>query len=167
VIIIKRHYEPWPGIPAPGVFWGRLGALTATPTAVPGLMRRELLDPANPAFDFNISHMEFGRCRARPDRDSHEEHGLYMTSGGGLYHLDGDELEVRGDDFIYMAPYCRQGFRAGPEGGSYLLYKDVYRDGFLTDRRRSGLGYGLRGRRLRADAQNSQARCPAAPSRAP
>jgi (S)-ureidoglycine aminohydrolase len=59
-----------------------------------------------------------------------EEHGLYMTSGGGLYHLDGEELEVVEDDFIYMAPYCPQGFRAGSRGGSYLLYKDVYRDGF-------------------------------------
>jgi glyoxylate utilization-related uncharacterized protein len=29
-----------------------------------------------------------------------------------------------------MAPYCPQGFRAGPGGASYLLYKDVYRDGF-------------------------------------
>lgn len=59
-----------------------------------------------------------------------EEHGLYMTSGGGLYHLDGDEHDVSADDFIYMAPYCPQGFKAGPEGGSYLLYKDTWRDGF-------------------------------------
>jgi glyoxylate utilization-related uncharacterized protein len=59
-----------------------------------------------------------------------EEHGLYMTSGGGLYHLGGDQHPVRRDDFIYMAPYCPQGFRAGPDGGSYLLYTDVYRDGF-------------------------------------
>ena len=131
VIMIKRRYETWPGIPAPGVIWGRLGALAASPTVVPGLMRRELLDPANPAFDFNISHMEFGPGVALAQIEIHdEEHGLYMTSGGGLYHLDGDELQVSRDDFIYMAPYCPQGFRAGPEGGSYLLYKDVYRDGF-------------------------------------
>jgi (S)-ureidoglycine aminohydrolase len=131
VIMIKRSYDPWPGIPAPGVVAGRLGAVPATPTAVPGLMRRELLDPANPGFDFNISHMEFGPGVALAQIEIHdEEHGLYMTSGGGLYHLDGDELEVSQNDFIYMAPYCPQGFSAGPEGGSYLLYKDVYRDGF-------------------------------------
>ena len=29
-----------------------------------------------------------------------------------------------------MAPYCPQGFAAGPEGAEYLLYKDVWRDGF-------------------------------------
>jgi (S)-ureidoglycine aminohydrolase len=131
VIMIKRSYEPWPGLPTPGVTAGRLDALAATPTAVPGLMRRELLDPANPAFDFNISHMEFGPGVALAQIEIHdEEHGLYMTSGGGLYHLDSDELQVSRDDFIYMAPYCPQGFRAGPQGGSYLLYKDVYRDGF-------------------------------------
>jgi (S)-ureidoglycine aminohydrolase len=131
VIMIKRRYESWPGTPEPGVVRGRLGALEATATAVPGLMRRELLDPANPAFDFNISHMEFGSGVALAQIEIHdEEHGLYMTSGGGLYHLDGDELEVSSDDFIYMAPYCPQSFRAGPQGGSYLLYKDVYRDGF-------------------------------------
>jgi len=131
VMLIKRRYEPWPGIAGPGVVCGQLGALAATPTAVPGLTRRELLDPADPAFDFNISHMEFGPDVALAQIEIHdEEHGLYMTSGGGLYHLDGDELQVSRDDFIYMAPYCPQGFRAGPEGGSYLLYKDVYRDGF-------------------------------------
>jgi (S)-ureidoglycine aminohydrolase len=131
VIVIKRPYESWPGTPEPGVVWGRLGDLEATATAVPGLMRRELLDPADPAFDFNISHMEFGPGVALAQIEIHdEEHGLYMTSGAGLYHLDGDELQVSREDFIYMAPYCPQGFRAGPQGGSYLLYKDVYRDGF-------------------------------------
>jgi len=131
VIMIKRRYESWPGIAAPGVTGGQLSALTATATAVSGLMRRELLDPADPAFDFNISHMEFGPGVALAQIEIHdEEHGLYMTSGGGLYHLDGDELQVSRDDFIYMAPYCPQGFKAGPDGGSYLLYKDVYRDGF-------------------------------------
>ena len=40
-------------------------------------------------------------------------------------------LEVERDDFIYMAPYCPQSFVAsGTEPAEYLLYKDVYRDGF-------------------------------------
>jgi (S)-ureidoglycine aminohydrolase len=54
-----------------------------------------------------------------------------MTAGGGVYHLDGAQLEVRRDDFVYMAPYCPQSFVAtGTEPAEYLLYKDVYRDGF-------------------------------------
>ena len=35
-----------------------------------------------------------------------EEHGLYMTAGGGTYLLERDEHEVTAGDFIYMAPYC-------------------------------------------------------------
>ena len=27
-----------------------------------------------------------------------------------------------------MAPYCPQTFIAGPDGGEYLLYKDIYRE---------------------------------------
>jgi (S)-ureidoglycine aminohydrolase len=128
---IKRRYEPWPGLEAPPAVFGSLPTVPATPTAVPGLTRRELLNPADPAFDFNISHMEFAPDVALAQIEIHdEEHGLYMTSGGGVYHLDGDEHTVAAEDFIYMAPYCPQGFKAGPDGGSYLLYKDVYRDGF-------------------------------------
>jgi (S)-ureidoglycine aminohydrolase len=38
---------------------------------------------------------------------------------------------VHAGDFIYMAPYCPQSFVAsGTEPAEYLLYKDVYRDGF-------------------------------------
>jgi (S)-ureidoglycine aminohydrolase len=131
VLWIKRRYEPWPGLPAPGPVLGRLGDAPATATAVPGLERQELIDPADPAFDFNISLMSFGPDVALAQIEIHdEEHGLYMTSGDGVYHLDGGEYPVREDDFIYMAPYCPQGFRAGAGGASYLLYKDVYRDGF-------------------------------------
>ena len=54
-----------------------------------------------------------------------------MTAGAGLYFLDGELFEVERDDFIYMAPYCPQGFTAsGREPAEYLLYKDAWRDGF-------------------------------------
>lgn len=128
---IKRRYETWRGGESPRATFGQLHALVAERTAVNGLLRRELLDPADPAFDFNVSHLEFEPGVALNQieiRD--EEHGLYMTSGGGLWRLNGDELPVQADDFIYTAPYCPQGFRAGPDGGSYLLYRDAYRDGF-------------------------------------
>jgi (S)-ureidoglycine aminohydrolase len=60
-----------------------------------------------------------------------EEHGLYVTAGAGLYYLDGELLEVEQDDFVYMAPYCPQGFTAtGHDPAEYLLYKDTWRDGF-------------------------------------
>ena len=101
---IKRHYEAIDGLAAPTLQSGRLADTERTATPVPGLHRRELIDPLDPAFDFNISHMEFDPGVALSQID--EEHGLYMTSGGGTYHLDGTQLEVQADDFIYMAPYC-------------------------------------------------------------
>ena len=53
-----------------------------------------------------------------------------MTAGEGDYELDGDDAPRARGDFIYMAPYCPQGFTAGGDGpAEYLLYKDVYRDG--------------------------------------
>jgi (S)-ureidoglycine aminohydrolase len=128
---IKRRYQPTAGHRAPPADCGRVAEVPATETAVEGLVRRELIDPADPSHDFNMSHMEFSPGVMLPQIEIHdEEHGLFMTGGCGVYRLDRDEHEVAAHDFIYMAPYCPQGFRAGPEGGSYLLYKDVYRDGF-------------------------------------
>ena len=60
-----------------------------------------------------------------------KEHGLYVTAGSGDYLLDRDRHPVEEGDFVYMAPYCPQGFRAADDcPAEYLLYKDVYRDGF-------------------------------------
>jgi (S)-ureidoglycine aminohydrolase len=131
VIWLKRKYEAWPGLSAPSALFGRLDEVPPTETAVPGLTRQELIDPADPAYDFNVSLMSFEPEVALHQIEIHdEEHGLYMISGDGDYHLDGGQYPVQSDDFIYMAPYCPQGFRAGPDGAAYLLYKDVYRDGF-------------------------------------
>jgi (S)-ureidoglycine aminohydrolase len=128
---IKRRYEPWPGLGAPEPRGGQARAVPATPTATAGLTRRELLPPGDGAFDFNMSVMAFDAGVGLPQIEIHdEEHGLYMTSGGGIYRLEQDALAVHAGDFIYMAPYCPQGFRAGDDGAEYLLYKDVYRDGF-------------------------------------
>lgn len=128
---LKRHYEPWPGLDAPEAWAGTVAKVPAEETATPGLRRRELIDREDPSFDFNMSLMAFDPGVSLPQVEIHdEEHGLYMTAGGGVYLLDGSEHEVREGDFIYMAPYCPQGFEAGPDGAEYLLYKDVYRDGF-------------------------------------
>ncbi len=134
VLWLRRAYEGWPGVDAPDATGGNARALPVTETAVDGLGRRELLDPLNPAFDFNMSLMTFDAGVGLHQIEIHdEEHGLYMTAGGGTYTLDGDAHEVAAADFIYMAPYCPQWFRAGSGGGEYLLYKDVCRDGFDAD----------------------------------
>ena len=82
-------------------------------TPVPGFRRRELLPVDDPALDFAMSLLAFDAGVGLPNIEIHdEEHGLYMTAGGGDYHLDGDTHEVERGDFIYMAPYCAQGFTA-------------------------------------------------------
>ena len=130
---LKRRYEPWPGLGAPEA---RSGHRDDEPfdanTGVAGFRRRELLDPADPRYDFNMSLLAFDPGVGLDKVEVHdEEHGLYMTAGGGLYHLGGNQHEVTQDDFIYMAPYCPQSFVATGAGpAEYLLYKDVYRDGF-------------------------------------
>jgi (S)-ureidoglycine aminohydrolase len=131
VLLLSRRYEPWPGMTAPGPCGGHARAVPASATAVEGLWRRELLDPLDPAHDFNMSLMSFDPGVGLHQIEIHdEEHGLYMTRGGGSYALDGETYAVEAGDFIYMAPYCPQWFLAGPAGGEYLLYKDVYRSAF-------------------------------------
>jgi (S)-ureidoglycine aminohydrolase len=132
MLIVKRRYEPWPGHDAPALLAGHRDDEPFADTAVPGFTRRELLPVADPAFDFAISLLRFEAGVSLDNVEVHdEEHGLYMTAGAGLYFLDGDLFEVERDDFIYMAPYCPQGFTAtGREPAEYLLYKDAWRDGF-------------------------------------
>jgi (S)-ureidoglycine aminohydrolase len=129
---LKRRYEPAGDRPAPALRSGHRDDVARTPTPVPGLSRQELLDPADEAFDFNMSLLRFEPGVALDRVEIHdEEHGLYMTAGSGLYLLGARHHEVYEGDFIYMAPYCPQSFVAtGSEPAEYLLYKDVYRDGF-------------------------------------
>ena len=133
VLWLKRRYEPWPGLGAPEALAGHRDDEPFEPDpGVPGFRRRELLDPLEPRYDFNMSLLAFDPGVGLAKVEVHdEEHGLYMTAGGGSYHLDGAQHEVREHDFIYMAPYCPQSFVAtGETPAEYLLYKDVYRDGF-------------------------------------
>jgi (S)-ureidoglycine aminohydrolase len=131
LLIVKRRYEPYPGAPAPRPLAGHRDDEPFQDTDVPGFRRRELLSTTDPGFDFNMSLLAFDPGIGLDKVEIHdEEHGLYMTAGGGTYLLEERELPVEAHDFIYMAPYCPQSFVAGPEGAEYLLYKDVWRDGF-------------------------------------
>jgi (S)-ureidoglycine aminohydrolase len=128
---LKRPYEVVGGFEPPSMFSGQRDDGPFAETATPGVRRRELLPVDDPAFDFAMSVLAFDPGAGLAQVEIHdEEHGLWMTAGGGTYHLDGEDLEVERNDFIYMAPYCPQSFVAGPDGAEYLLYKDAWRDGF-------------------------------------
>jgi (S)-ureidoglycine aminohydrolase len=133
VIAVKRRYEPTPRHDVPDPLAGHRDDEPYADTPVPGFTRRELLPVDDPAFDFNMSLLRFEPGVGLDKIEIHdEEHGLYMTQGGGTYLLDRDAHEVAEGDFIYMAPYCPQGFTASAAGpAEYLLYKDVWRDGFV------------------------------------
>jgi (S)-ureidoglycine aminohydrolase len=132
LLIVKRRYEAHGAHDAPGPRHGHRDDEPFAATAVDGFTRRELLPVDDPAFDFNMSLLRFGPGVGLDKIEVHdEEHGLWMTEGAGTYVLGRDEHPVQAEDFIYMAPYCPQGFTAGTDGpAEYLLYKDVWRDGF-------------------------------------
>lgn len=129
----KRHYEAAEEVPFPPVVVGRAAdAIDLVPPEPGRYSFKELLPAADPSYDFAMNILT-----ARPGGSiglvevHHQEHGLLMLSGRGIYLLAGDFHEVKTGDYIYMAPYCPQSFYAlGDEPASYLLYKDVNRDGF-------------------------------------
>jgi (S)-ureidoglycine aminohydrolase len=127
---LKRRYEPFPAVGTPPSVFGHRDDEPFED--VGAFRRRELLDPTDPRHDFNMSLLAFDPGTNLGKIEIHdEEHGLYMTAGEGDYLLDRDTHHVEHGDFIYMAPYCPQGFTAGGDSpAEYLLYKDVYRDGF-------------------------------------
>jgi (S)-ureidoglycine aminohydrolase len=129
---LKRPYEPSGDGSRPAPRGGHRDDIDVTLTPVLGLTRQELLDPEDETFDFNMSLLRFEPGVALDRVEIHdEEHGLYMTAGTGIYVLGTRHHDVRAGDFIYMAPYCPQSFVAtGTEAAEYLLYKDVWRDGF-------------------------------------
>jgi (S)-ureidoglycine aminohydrolase len=132
LLMLKRRYEPAADHDEPGIIGGHRDDEPFADTPVRGFRRRELLPTTDPAFDFAMSLLAFDAGVGLDNIEVHdEEHGLYMTAGAGLYFLDGALHEVEAGDFIYMAPYCPQGFTAtGREPAEYLLYKDTWRDGF-------------------------------------
>lgn len=128
---VKKPYAAVEGVEAPPVVTGRLAEVEGTDDEDIDGSWGQLL-PGDERFDLAMNIMRFqGGARFRMVEIHHQEHGLYLLEGGGVYHLDGDHLDVQQDDFIYMAPYCTQAFTAtGPGPSAYLLYKDVNRDGF-------------------------------------
>jgi (S)-ureidoglycine aminohydrolase len=133
VLWTKRRYEPVEGVALPAAVFGNQSQTADIVPPPPGAYTyRELLPASDPSYDFAMNVLT-----AQPGGSiglieiHHQEHGLLMLTGKGIYYLAGDFHEVKAGDYIYMAPYCPQSFYGiGDEPASYLLYKDVNRDGF-------------------------------------
>lgn len=128
VVWIRRRYIQAEGIAIPEPIIAHESQVKADP--VDTYMEQHLTPYEDLAFDMGINLQVFDPGVYFSDVESHiMEHGLYMVAGRGVYWLNGDFIETRKDDFIYMAPYCPQFFYAtGWEKSAYLLYKDVNRD---------------------------------------
>jgi len=125
---VRRRFPPVEGVALPAPLISRESQVRAVPTDT--YMEQHLTPYEEPAFDMGINLQVFEPGVYFSEVESHVmEHGLYMLQGCGIYWLNGDFIETRRDDFIYMAPFCPQFFYAtGWERSAYLLYKDVNRD---------------------------------------
>jgi len=86
--------------------------------------------PDTPDYDLAMNIFTFQPGSSLPVTETHVmEHGLYLLQGRGDYYLGDTWSEVQAGDFIWMGPYCPQGFLAtGSEPARYIYYKNVNRD---------------------------------------
>ena len=126
---LKKEYEPW-GDRAPKDVIGNERDVAGGPfMEIPELLLKKLL-PDAPDYDLAMNIFTFPPGFSLPVIETHVmEHGLYMLQGQGIYYLGKTWHETRAGDFIWMGPYCPQGFFAtGSEPARYIYYKNVNRD---------------------------------------
>ncbi len=125
---IRRRFVPNPDVPMPAPLVAHESDVARLP--VDTYLEQHLTPYEDPAFDMGINLQRFEPGVYFSAVEAHiMEHGLYMTEGRGLYWLNRDFMEVKQNDFIYMAPFCPQFYYAtGWSQSAYLLYKDVNRD---------------------------------------
>jgi (S)-ureidoglycine aminohydrolase len=129
VHVFLKRYVSLPGIPEPGVLFGREQDVTGQPFLGDEAARLQVLLPDNPSFDLAINIFNYEPGAHLPFVETHiMEHGLLMLAGMGVYRLEDNWYPVNAGDCIWMAPYCPQWFVAmGKTPARYLYYKDVNR----------------------------------------
>ncbi len=127
-LFIKR-YVALPGVPEPGILFGREQDVVSQPFLGDEAARLQILLPDNPSFDLAVNIFNYQPGARLPFVETHiMEHGLLMLAGMGVYRLEDNWYPVTAGDCIWMAPYCPQWFVAmGKTPARYLYYKDVNR----------------------------------------
>lgn len=84
----------------------------------------------NLGFDMNFHILTFQPGASHGYIETHvQEHGAYLLSGKGMYHLEGEWMPVQKGDYIFMGAYCLQAaYAVGDEPLSYVYSKDTNRD---------------------------------------
>ena len=129
---LKKAHEPF-GDRAPRDVIGNERDVKGEPfMEIAELLLQKLL-PDSTDYDLAMNIFTFPPGYSLPVVETHVmEHGLYMLEGQGLYYLGDTWREVQAGDFIWMGPYCPQGFFAtGSEPARYIYYKNVNRDVLL------------------------------------
>jgi (S)-ureidoglycine aminohydrolase len=126
---LKKRYEPAKGH-APSDRIGNERDAKGEPfMQIQELLLKKLL-PDSLDYDLAMNIFTFPPGFSLPVTETHVmEHGLYFLQGQGDYYLGDTWSEVKAGDFIWMGPYCPQGFLAtGSEPARYIYYKNVNRD---------------------------------------
>jgi (S)-ureidoglycine aminohydrolase len=129
---LKKHYLAVEGLAMPEAIIGQREGVERREVPIEGTWSQRLMPLDDVRYDFTMLILSYAPGVIFDQVEiHHQEHGQYMLSGQGVYHLAGDTHEVKKGDFIYMAPFCSQYYYAtGWDETSYLLYKDMHRDGF-------------------------------------
>jgi (S)-ureidoglycine aminohydrolase len=129
VHIFLKRYVALPGVPEPGILFGREQNVAGQPFLGDESARLQVLLPDNPSFDLAVNIFNYQAGAHLPFVETHiMEHGLLMLAGTGVYRLEDNWYPVTAGDCIWMAPYCPQWFVAmGKTPARYLYYKDVNR----------------------------------------
>ena len=126
---LKKRYEPAAGrTPADRV--GNERDVAGEPFMDITELNLKKLLPDTPDYDLAMNIFTFQPGSSLPVTETHVmEHGLYLLQGRGDYYLGDTWSEVQAGDFIWMGPYCPQGFFVtGSEPARYIYYKNVNRD---------------------------------------
>ncbi len=86
--------------------------------------------PTHIGFDMNMHILSFKPAGCHPFIETHvQEHSAYIISGQGYYQLGDEWIQVKKDDFMWMAPFVQQGcYATGRERFTYIYSKDCNRD---------------------------------------
>jgi (S)-ureidoglycine aminohydrolase len=136
VLLLRKRYEPLSGVIKPEPLTGNQVNIAAEPWMGDEHARLQMLLPDELSYDFAMNIFTFDSGHGLPFVETHVmEHGLYFLEGQGTYLLGEESHEVQANDFIWMGPFCPQGFLAtGPTAAKYLYYKNVNRDVSLERR---------------------------------
>jgi (S)-ureidoglycine aminohydrolase len=136
VLLLRKLFEPLTGVIKPEPLTGNVSNIPAETWMGNEHTRMQMLLPDEMAYDLAMNILTFDPGHGLPFVETHVmEHGLYFLEGQGSYYLGEESYDVQSNDFIWMGPYCPQGFVAtGSVPAKYLYYKNVNRD-FTLERR--------------------------------